>query len=383
MTTLGPGATIGMLGGGQLARMMAIEARRMGYRVLVLDPEPNCPAAQVSDGCVAGGLDDIEAAKRLARQCDVVTLDTEHVPATVLRELEALTLMRPSPAVLAVIQDRREQRLFLREQGVPQPRHAFVDDGESLSRAVAEVGLPAVLKTRRSGYDGKGQVRIDPGADLVRAFEAIGQAPSVLEAFVEFEQEVSVVLARDVQGGVRFYPVAENVHRRHILHTTRAPARVSTRLSEQARAIAETVARALDYVGVIAIEMFVTRAGELLVNEVAPRTHNSGHYTLGGCATSQFEQHVRAICGLSLGDPTLAAPAVMLNLLGDLWHEGPPPFEAVLSEPRAHLHLYGKRQAFPGRKMGHVLVLGDERGDPLELAESLHRALGANAEATG
>jgi 5-(carboxyamino)imidazole ribonucleotide synthase len=327
---------------------------------------------------VTGALGDVEAAKRLGRQCDVVTLDTEHVPAAVLHELEAITLVRPAPSVLAVVQDRREQRLFLTAQGVPQPRHAFVDDLPSLEAAVSEVGVPAVLKTRRSGYDGKGQARIHGPHEIRGAFEAIAEAPAVLEAFVDFDKEISVVLARDVRGQVRFYPIAENDHRRHILHTTRVPARVSAELGREAESIAERIASALDHVGVIAIEMFVTRGGELLVNEIAPRTHNSGHYTLGGCTTSQFEQHVRAICGLSLGDSTLSGPAVMLNLLGDLWRDGPPPFELLLAEPQAHLHLYGKARAFAGRKMGHVLLMAGEGGDPGALAEDLFQRLGGD-----
>jgi 5-(carboxyamino)imidazole ribonucleotide synthase len=380
VTSFAPGATIGMLGGGQLARMMAIEARRMGYRVLVLDSEANCPAGQVADGVVVGALDDVEAAKRLAAQCDVVTLDTEHVPAQLLRELEALTLVRPSPSVLATVQDRKEQRQFLTELGVPQPRHAFVDDLASLRSAVSLVGLPAVLKTRRSGYDGKGQVRLEQARDLEQALDTIAQAPAVLEEFVPFEREISVVLARDVRGMTASYPVAENEHRRHILHLTRAPARVSPAVHAEAEAIAVRIAAALEHVGVIAIEMFVTREDGLLVNEIAPRTHNSGHYTLGGCATSQFEQHVRAVCGLALGDPRAAGPAVMLNLLGDLWRNGAPRFEAVLSEPRAHLHLYGKERAPLGRKMGHVLFFGAEGSELVTLAETLFATLGGNGE---
>jgi 5-(carboxyamino)imidazole ribonucleotide synthase len=240
-----------------------------------------------------------------------------------------------------------------------------------------------VLKTRRSGYDGKGQVRIAAEKEFGSALEAIGHAPAVLEAFVDFEREISVLLARDVRGAVRFYPVAENEHRRHILHTTRAPARVSERLAREAEAIAERIACALDHVGVIAIEMFVTRDQTLLVNEIAPRTHNSGHYTLGACVTSQFEQHVRAICGQSLGETTLAAKVVMLNLLGDLWQEGVPPFEKVLAEPRAHLHLYGKQRAFVGRKMGHLLVVGEDGGDPADVAAALFAELGGDAQGDG
>lgn len=379
MTKVFPGGTIGILGGGQLARMLSLEARRMGYRVAVLDPTSGGPAAQVADLQVTGAFDDADAAQELAQHSDVITLDTEHIPATLLDRLEATKPVRPSARILRIIQDRLEQRRFLQARGAPQPRHAPVDDPDSLRAAAAAVGFPAVLKTRRSGYDGKGQARVASAGELTGAWERIGRAPAVLESFVDFEREVSVLLARDLEGNVCFYPVTENEHRRHILHTSRAPARISAELASEAQALGGGIAASLGHVGVMAVELFVTRGGELLVNEIAPRTHNSGHYTFGACATSQFEQHVRAICGLPLADPSLFRPAVMLNLLGDLWSEGPPDWRCVLAEPTAHLHVYGKERAWPGRKMGHLLIVDDTAEHAYATAQALDARLKSGA----
>ncbi len=381
MTRVWPGGTIGILGGGQLGRMLALEARRMGYRVAVLDPEPEGPAAQVADSHVRGAFDDLEAAMKLAGESDVITLDTEHVPRELLERLETMKPMRPSARVLRVIQDRLEQRRFLEALGAPQVRYAAVSDAESLRAAAELVGLPSVLKTRRSGYDGKGQARAALPVELAGAWGRIGEAPAILESFVAFEKEISVLLARDVDGDVRFHPIAENVHRHHILRTSRVPARIPEELAAQAQALGARIASALDHVGMMAVELFVTRGGSLLVNEIAPRTHNSGHYSFGACATSQFEQHVRAICGLPLGDPSLLRPAVMLNLLGDLWRDGPPSWSPVLAHPAAHLHLYGKRRASPGRKMGHVLILGEDVEQVSTLAETIAAELDRGASA--
>jgi 5-(carboxyamino)imidazole ribonucleotide synthase len=371
VTPIQPGGAIGILGGGQLARMLALEARRMGYRVAVLDPDPEAPGAQVADQHVAGALNDRAAAERLARVSDVVTLDTEHVPSSLLAELAQLVPVRPGPRVLEVIQDRLRQRAFLSSLGAPQVRHAEVSDDESLHAAVRLVGTPAVLKSRRSGYDGRGQAKVTTPADLDAAWAAIGRSPAVMEAFVHFEREVSVLLARAPDGDVRFFPVAENEHRDHVLRTTRVPARLDATLATAACELAAAIAESLGHVGVLAVEYFVTTDGALLVNEIAPRTHNSGHYTFGACATSQFAQHVRAICGLPLGDPSLLRPAVMLNLLGDLWTPGPPSWAPVLSRPAAQLHMYGKARPRPGRKMGHVLVMGTDVAEAAQTIEAI------------
>jgi 5-(carboxyamino)imidazole ribonucleotide synthase len=367
-----PGATVGILGGGQLARMMALEARRMGYRIAVLDPDPEGPAAQVADHCEAGAFDDVEAALRLAERSDVLTLDTEHIPSELLEKLEPKAPVRPDASILGIVQDRFEQRRFLDAHDLPQAAHQPVDGEESLRAATRIVGFPCILKTRRSGYDGKGQARLESEPEVESAWRSV-DAPSMLEAFVDFEKEISVLLARDLEGNVRFYEIPENTHERHILHTCRVPARIPKELAGQARRLGRRIADALGHVGVMAVEMFVTREGGLLVNEIAPRTHNSGHYTFGACVTSQFEQHVRAVCGLPLGDTTLLSPAVMVNLLGDLWLEGTPTFENVLSNPKARLHLYGKARPFSGRKMGHVLVLDEDLDRAMELACSYAR----------
>ena len=371
MSQIWPGGTIGIIGGGQLARMMALEARRMGYRIAVLDPDPEGPASQVADFCITGAFDNLEAARALAARSDVITLDTEHVPADLLEQLEAVKPVRPAASVLRIVQDRWKQRRFLEAQGVPQPGNALVSDAKSLNAAAAVVGFPCVLKTRRSGYDGKGQARVGCADELEDAWRALGEAPAVVESFVDFDQEISVLLARDLDGNICFYPIAENTHRRHILHTSRVPARIPVELVAQAEKLGARIASALGHVGMMAIELFVTREGGLLVNEIAPRTHNSGHYTFGACATSQFEQHVRAICGLPLGDPSLLRPAVMLNLLGDLWRDGLPVWHAVLSHPTARLHLYGKKRPAAGRKMGHVLILDEDGQDGTEVAEAI------------
>ena len=371
MSQIWPGGTIGIIGGGQLARMTALEARRMGYRIAVLDPDPEGPAAQVADFCVTAAFDNLEAAKTLAARSDVITIDTEHVPAELLEQLEAMKPVRPAASVLRIVQDRCEQRRFLEAQGVPQPGNAAVSDAKSLRAAATVVGFPCVLKTRRSGYDGKGQARVGCVEELEGAWRALGQPPAVVESFVDFEKEISVLLARDLDGNVRFYPIAENTHRRHILHTSRVPARIPVELVAQAEKLGARIASALGHVGMMAIELFVTREGSLLVNEIAPRTHNSGHYTFGACATSQFEQHVRAICGLPLGDPSLLRPALMLNLLGDLWRDGLPAWHAVLSQPTARLHLYGKKRPAAGRKMWHVLILDEDGQDGAEVAEAI------------
>jgi 5-(carboxyamino)imidazole ribonucleotide synthase len=366
VTPLVPGATIGVLGGGQLGRMMAVAARRMGYRVVVLDPSPRCPTAQVCDGVVVGALDDVEAARTLAAQVDVITLDTEHVPADVLDALEAITPVRPAASVLRTIQDRLVQKQFLDKLGMPQTAWAPAD-----AAGLAKVGRPAIVKVRRAGYDGKGQVRIDDTGTDDAQLARLGGEPAVVEAVVPFVREISVILARGMRGEIRIYPIAENTHRRHILHTTRAPAPMPPGERARAEEIAVTVAEALGHVGVMAVEMFELADGRLLVNEIAPRTHNSGHFTYGACVTSQFEQHVRAVCGLPLGDPRALSPAVMVNLIGDLWAAGPPSWLPVLERPEARLHLYGKDAPAPGRKMGHVVLLDEDTDRALATAERL------------
>ncbi|RZV55262.1 MAG: 5-(carboxyamino)imidazole ribonucleotide synthase [Deltaproteobacteria bacterium] len=372
-----PGATVGIIGGGQLARMMALEARRMGYRVSVLAPRADDPAVPLADLWIPGQLDDVEAAQRLAESADVVTVDSEHVPASLLSDIERLRPVRPSAAVLRTIQDRGEQRRFLERISAPQPRCVAVDSVAELAEAANTVGFPCVLKSRHAGYDGKGQAVIRSADQLEASWEKVGRAPSMLEEFVPFDAEISVLLARAPNGEMRFYPAAYNVHRRHVLHATMAPAPIERSVEQDAREIARSIAEELDHVGMLAVEMFLV-GSKLLVNEVAPRPHNSGHYTFGACATSQFEQHVRAVLGLPLGDPSLSRPAVMLNLFGDLWRDGNPDWMPVLSRPEARLHLYGKTEPRPGRKMGHVLLLDDDPHRALQNGEAMLDSLAAD-----
>ena len=371
---IAPGQTLGILGGGQLGKMIAIEARRMGYRVKVLDPDTACPASEVAQ-VVQGAWSDPTAALELAIGCDVVTLETEHVPYAVLAEVEHIRPLRPSAQVLKTIQDRYNQRHFLHRHDLPQTRWANVESLGALDTALAQIGVPAILKRRTGGYDGRAQVRIFAADQANAAWEALGQAPCILEAFVDFAAELSVVLARSAQGEIRFFATAENIHKNGILHTTVAPARFAPQIRAAAEDLATRAAVALEIVGVLTVEFFLTRDGRLLINELAPRVHNSGHVTLGACVTSQFEQQLRAVCGLPLGSQHQHAPAAMVNLLGELWAKGEPDFRAVLAEPRAHLHLYGKRVAHPGRKMGHITVLADDADEALAVAERLHAQL--------
>jgi len=353
MTMVLPGGTIGVLGGGQLGRMMALAARRMGYRIVVLDPSARCPTAQVADGVVVGSLDDREAAVHLAKQVDVITLDTEHVPAEILDELERHAPVRPGASVLRTIQDRQTQKQFLDRLGIPQAAWAPVGSDIELAGALARFGGRGIVKHRRAGYDGKGQMRVEPTDQLATVTSWLRGTPAVIEEVVPFAREISAILARGVSGEVRMYPIAENVHRRHILHTTRAPATLSDVAWRRVHDIASSIAEALGTIGVMAVEMFELDSGELLVNEIAPRPHNSGHWTIDACVTSQFEQLVRAMTGLPLGSTERLADAHMENLLGDEIERWP----EILADPRAKLHLYGKSEARPGRKMGHVTRL--------------------------
>jgi 5-(carboxyamino)imidazole ribonucleotide synthase len=376
MSALLPGSTLAVLGGGQLGRMLAFEARRMGYSIGVLDPDGKGPAAQVADFHIPAAFDDERAALELAAQADVVTVETELIPYRLLEQLEAMKLVRPSSGVLRIIQDKSTQKDFLQAYGFPVPPYATITDQASLAAAMRRVSFPAVLKRCHSGYDGKGQVRVERPADLANAWESLDSDQSILETFVTFDKEISVILARHPQGDVAVYPVAENVHRQHILHTTQAPASIAGPVAQRAVDLATGIALALDYCGVMAVEMFLLPDATLLVNEIAPRMHNSGHYTFGACVTSQFEQHLRAICGLPLGPPTLLCPVVMVNLLGDLWQGGPPAWEHALEHAQVRLHLYGKATARPGRKMGHMLLLNRPPEESRQLAEQILTRLG-------
>ena len=370
-----PGATLGLVGGGQLGRMFTVAARTLGYRVTVLDPDPLSPAAEFATGHLNTAYTHPVSLDELAQKCAAVTTEFENAPAEALLTLARRTVVRPSGNAVAVAQDREREKNFIASQGLPVGPFAVVAAEADIGAALAKVKLPAILKTARFGYDGKGQASIASRADLERVFAEWERVPCVLEERLVLEREISVILARAADGEVAVFPVAENRHARGILDITIAPARVSPALADEATALATRLATALDYVGVLAVEMFVV-GGRLLVNEIAPRPHNSGHYTIDACRTSQFEQQVRVLCGLPLGDPSLHTPAVMVNLLGDIWSGGEPRWEAVLQHAGAHLHLYGKREARPGRKMGHVTVCESTPERALEVAMAIRRDLG-------
>ena len=373
-----PGATLGLLGGGQLGRMFTVAARTLGYHVTVLDPDRHSPAAEFATGHLNTEYTDPASLDALARTCAAVTTEFENAPAEALEALAQRTVVRPPGSAVAIAQDRRREKGFFAGRGFPLGPFAVVESPADFERALGSVRLPALLKTARFGYDGKGQARIASREELARTFAAWKGVPCVLEELLALEAEVSVVLARGDDGAIAVFPLAENRHAGGILDMTLVPARVPEALAAEATALASRLAAELQYVGVMALEMFVV-GGRLLLNEIAPRPHNSGHYTLDACRTSQFEQQVRVLCGLPLGDPSLHTPAVMVNLLGDIWRGGQPPWEAVLRHAGAHLHLYGKREARPGRKMGHVTVCEPTLERALEIALGIRRDLGIAA----
>lgn len=369
------GATIGIIGGGQLGRMLAAEARRLGYRTLVCDPDPHGPAAQVADGHLPGDLADPAALRELARRADVVTYEFENVDAEAVGAAEDVGVVHPSSAVLRIAQHRLREKEAVAGLGFAVPRFRPVRTAADLTG----FGLPLMLKTATSGYDGKGQAIVrstEEAAAATARLRAGGCDLLIAEELVDFTLELSVVCARDAQGRTACFDPGENRHSGGILDLTIAPARIPQEVAARARSVAAGIAQGLGVVGLLAVEMFLTRDGRVLVNELAPRPHNSGHHTLDACRTSQFEQLVRAICGLPLGAPDLYRPAAMANLLGDLWPSGgQPPFHRALEIPGVKLHLYGKAQARPGRKMGHLTVLADTPDRAAELALEARRRL--------
>jgi 5-(carboxyamino)imidazole ribonucleotide synthase len=350
---LEPGATIGILGGGQLGRMTALAAARLGYRAHVFAEEADSPAGQVAAAATVAGWDDTAAIKRFAAGADVVTFEFENIPADAVRRVAEFKPVLPRPEILEITQDRLREKDFLNRIGAPTTGYKEIAGAAELAAALAALRGRAVLKSARMGYDGKGQVAVSPATEANEAWRAMGGPRGILEDFVDFRCEVSVIVARGRDGALATYPVVENRHVNHILDTTIAPASLPRDTTRAADAMARDIAARLDLVGVLAVEMFVTADGRLLVNELAPRPHNSGHWTIDACASSQFEQLVRAICGLPLGSPERHADAVMKNLIGDAvetWRD-------AIGDPTARLHLYGKRTTLPGRKMGHVTRL--------------------------
>ncbi|MBA4137765.1 MAG: 5-(carboxyamino)imidazole ribonucleotide synthase [Opitutus sp.] len=366
---LPPGKTIGVLGGGQLGRMLAHAATRLGYRVHVFEPQVNCPAGAVAHKEVNASYEDLEALAAFARECDVVTYEFENVPAAPLKHIESLTQLRPHWSVLETTQNRSREKRWLRDHKFPHARFAEVAAGGDLAGGIREVGVPCVVKTADFGYDGKGQLKVMTEDDVPAALARFATQPVVIEQFVHFACEVSAVVARSQSAAVRVFPISENIHTNHILDFSIVPARVSPEVLAKAEKLARLIAERIDLVGVMGVEMFVTRDGDVLVNELAPRTHNSGHYTIDACMTSQFEQQVRAICGLPLGAVTLLSPVVMVNILGDAWKNGEPKWDALLAQPNVRLHLYGKADPRPGRKMGHFTVTARDANMAFEFAE--------------
>ncbi len=355
-----PGSTVGVLGSGQLGRMFAIAARRMGYRVHTLSPDEDTPTGQVADVEVQASYDDLDAVSKFASGVGVVTFEFENVPAPTAEAAACCAPVRPSGAVLHTTQQRIREKSFLSRAGLPVTPYREVRSLEGLSRAIADLGCPSVLKTAAFGYDGKGQFRVNAPDRAAEAWEAIGKQEAVLEAFIDFDREISVVAARGADGQFVHYGAIENQHSRHILDVSIAPARVSSNVAREAVGLARCVLEALDVVGVLCVEFFVTRDESLMINELAPRPHNSGHLTVDACVTSQFEQQLRAVCGLPLGSTEMHRPAAMANLLGDLWANGEPDWRAACAFPGVKLHLYGKLDPRPGRKMGHLTALNHD-----------------------
>ena len=357
-----PGSTIGILGGGQLGRMTALAAARLGYRTHVLAPEEEAPGGLVSTFHTRASFDDRKALEAFARSVAVVTIEWENVPTACLDFLSGLVPVRPGPPPLTICQDRVAEKRFVRDLGIPVARFAKVDNEAQLAAAIADTGLPAVLKTTRLGYDGKGQLSLRTQADCEDALQRIGGGPAILEAFVDYAFEFSVVTSRGTDGSQASFDAVENRHAHHVLDLTLAPAHLSDRQRGDAVVVAEQIAQALDFIGVLGVEMFMARDGTFLVNELAPRPHNSGHWTMDACTTCQFEQLVRAVCGLPLGSTRRHHDAIMRNLLGDAVSEWPD----ILTTPGDCLHLYGKLETRPGRKMGHVNRLYPINGRPNE-----------------
>ena len=374
---IAPGGTIGILGGGQLGRMTALAARAMGYRIHVLDPDPECATAPVADRAIAARFDDVEAARELARHCDVVTLEIEQIAVAVLDAAAAYAPARPSPAVIGIVQDRARQKEWLVSNGFPVGTYRAVGGAQDIASAAREFSQ-VFVKACHGGYDGRSQIRVVDEAHAVDAWRALGERPAVAERGLELAGELSVMVARRATGEMSVFPVALNHHERQILAWSIIPAPLDQRLVDSATDIARNIAERIGLEGLLAVEMFLTAEGELFVNELAPRPHNSFHATERGCATSQFEQLTRAACDLPLGDTRILRPAAIVNLFGDLWTNGrAPDFAEALVDPIVKLHLYGKAGARAGRKMGHLSAIGGSAMDALESAREAGRRIGA------
>jgi len=354
-----PGGTVGIMGGGQLARMLAMVARRSGYQVAIYTNEQNSPASHFANFNFVADYYDQQRLSDFVEQVDVITFEFENVPVEPLRWIEDRCLMRPKLSVFQTVQNRISEKTFLADHGIPCAPFRVIHSFDDLQRGVAELSLPAVLKSSAGGYDGKGQFVIRDPRQLVEAWDAIRQQPATLEAFVDLEREISVLIARDVLGNWGTFGPIENFHSQHILDWSLVPARLPSHLGEAALAYAQIIAEKLDLTGLICVEYFVDRSGQVWVNEIAPRPHNSGHLTIEGAATSQFEQQLRTVCGLPCGSFEMLRPAAMANLLGEVWQHGTPRWDQIALYPATYLHLYDKSPPLPGRKMGHITSTAD------------------------
>ncbi|HMT06876.1 MAG TPA: 5-(carboxyamino)imidazole ribonucleotide synthase [Pyrinomonadaceae bacterium] len=354
-----PNSTIGVFGSGQLGRMFAIEARKLGYRVHTFSPDRDTPTGQVADIETTASYDDLYEVRSFAQSVDVVTFEFENVPSATVEAAAEFVEVHPKGEILHTTQNRRREKEFLSSNGIPVTPFRTITNIEELRSGVADLGTPCVLKTAGFGYDGKGQSKINSSPDIESAFEKLGGQECVLEAFVDFEKEVSVVCARSQTGEFVHYGVIENEHANHILDVSMAPALVSAKVVDDAVAITREIAEKFDYVGTMCVEFFLKNDDTLIVNEIAPRPHNSGHLTFGPCVTSQFEQQLRSVCGLPLGSTEFYRPSAMANLLGEVWANGEPNWAGALSDPRVNLHLYGKSEPRAGRKMGHLTAVGE------------------------
>ena len=370
-----PNATLGVLGGGQLGRMFTLAAYSMGYRVVVLDPDPHSPAGLIADQHIKANYRDHAALQMLGDECAAVTTEFENVPAESLEYLEKFCAVRPNAEAVRIAQDRIREKTFVQDHGLATAAFAAIYEDADIVAAIETLTAPLLMKTASLGYDGKGQVQVNTLAEARSAFEQLGNAACVLEEMVDLEREISVILARSINGQTSVYPVGENRHVNGILDTTIVPATIDATLGEQAIDMATRLADTMDYCGILAVEFFCTRQDELLINELATRPHNSGHYTVDACTTSQFEQQVRMMCGLPPADTQMLSPVVMTNLLGDIWKDGEPDWQQVLNEPQAHLHLYGKKEARPGRKMGHINCLAADVEQALATTARIRSAL--------
>ncbi|QQS40212.1 MAG: 5-(carboxyamino)imidazole ribonucleotide synthase [Acidobacteriota bacterium] len=370
-----PGSTIGVFGSGQLGRMFAIEARKLGYRVHTYSPASDTPTGHVADFEIEADYRDLDRVRDFAREVDVVTFEFENVPSTTIETAAEFAPVHPKGDVLHTTQNRLREKTFLSTNGFPVARYSHVTSLDSLKAAVHDIGHPSVLKTAGFGYDGKGQRKVKSIDDCDDAFHGIGGEEAILESFIDFEKEVSVVAARDAEGSFSHFGVIENDHRNHILDVSFAPAEVTSKLRDEAIRITKGIAEEFDYVGTMCVEFFVTGNEDLLVNEIAPRPHNSGHLTFDASVTCQFEQQVRAVCGLPLGSTELLRPAAMANLLGDLWENGEPDWSRVLKDPDVKLHLYGKAEARPGRKMGHITAMADSPREAVRIVVDARNSL--------